>query len=301
MSAPSSTTPKKQPLALPFQYQFAAGAIAGITEILTLYPLDVVKTRQQLATGKQVGMMATFKDIVGTEGFGRLYRGLVPPLMLEAPKRALKFAANDAWGKVYTNDGKTPMTQSLSILTGMSAGATESLIVTPFEGVKINLQDKNSKYTGSMDVIRKVTAASGPLGLYKGMEATFWRHVLWNGGYFGCIFSVRGMLPKADSKSEQLFNNFVAGAIGGFIGTTLNTPADVWKSRAQSMPAGQKIGWTFIEIGRIAKNEGVGALYRGFTPKVLRLAPGGGVLLIVVEGVLSMFRTMLGPPYTESA
>lgn len=59
-------------------------------------------------------------------------------------------------------------------------------------------------------------------------------------------------------------NNFIAGGIGGFVGTTLNTPADVWKSRAQSMPAGQKVGWTFIEIGKIAKNEGVGALYRGF-------------------------------------
>lgn len=48
-------------------------------------------------------------------------------------------AANDSWGKVYTNGGASPMTQSLSILTGMSAGATESLIVTPFEGVKIRV------------------------------------------------------------------------------------------------------------------------------------------------------------------
>ena len=69
------------------------------------------------------------------------------------------------------------MTQGLSVLTGMSAGATESIIVTPFEGVKILLQDKNSKYTGAMDVIRKVSAEAGPLGLYKGMEATFWRYV----------------------------------------------------------------------------------------------------------------------------
>lgn len=57
--------------------------------------------------------------------------------MLEAPKRALKFAANDAWGKLYTSNNTVPMTQGLSVLTGMSAGATESIIVTPFEGVKI--------------------------------------------------------------------------------------------------------------------------------------------------------------------
>jgi solute carrier family 25 2-oxodicarboxylate transporter 21 len=30
---------------LPFVYQFAAGAVAGVSEILVMYPLDVVKTR----------------------------------------------------------------------------------------------------------------------------------------------------------------------------------------------------------------------------------------------------------------
>jgi hypothetical protein len=31
---------------------------------------------------------------------------------------------------------------------------------------------------------------------------------------------------------------------------------------------------------KIAREEGVGAWYRGFAPKVLRLGPGGGVLLL---------------------
>ncbi|KAI7589780.1 hypothetical protein KC319_g13432, partial [Hortaea werneckii] len=33
---------------LPFVYQFAAGAVAGVSEILIMYPLDVIKTRVQL-------------------------------------------------------------------------------------------------------------------------------------------------------------------------------------------------------------------------------------------------------------
>jgi solute carrier family 25 (mitochondrial 2-oxodicarboxylate transporter), member 21 len=41
----------------------------------------------------------------------------------------------------------------------------------------------------------------------------------------------------------------------------------------------------------IAREEGVPALWKGFVPKVLRLAPGGGVLLLVVEFTLSTFRT----------
>jgi solute carrier family 25 2-oxodicarboxylate transporter 21 len=40
----------------------------------------------------------------------------------------------------------------------------------------------------------------------------------------------------------------------------------------------------------IFREEGAAALYKGFIPKVLRLAPGGGVLLLVVEFTLDLFR-----------
>jgi solute carrier family 25 (mitochondrial 2-oxodicarboxylate transporter), member 21 len=40
----------------------------------------------------------------------------------------------------------------------------------------------------------------------------------------------------------------------------------------------------------IMREEGPVALYKGFVPKVLRLAPGGGVLLLVVEATLGAFR-----------
>lgn len=38
------------------------------------------------------------------------------------------------------------------------------------------------------------------------------------------------------------------------------------------------------------REEGFASLYKGFIPKVLRLAPGGGVLLLVVEFTLGVFR-----------
>jgi solute carrier family 25 2-oxodicarboxylate transporter 21 len=59
---------------LPFIYQFAAGAVAGVSEILVMYPLDVVKTRVQLqtanATGAEAytGMVDCFQKIVRNEG-----------------------------------------------------------------------------------------------------------------------------------------------------------------------------------------------------------------------------------------
>lgn len=45
-----------------------------------------------------------------------------------------------------------------------------------------------------------------------------------------------------------------------------------------------------LRLVTIMREEGPAALYKGFVPKVLRLAPGGGVLLLVVEFTLEVFR-----------
>ena len=74
------------------------------------------------------------------------------------------------------------------------------------------------------------------------MESTFWRHWWWNGGYFGAIFYVKSLLPKPkvnlkhssggsaltdcdpQDKTAEVVNNLISGTVGGFVGTTLNTP-----------------------------------------------------------------------------
>jgi solute carrier family 25 2-oxodicarboxylate transporter 21 len=215
--------------------------------------------------------------------------------------RATKFAANDEWGKLWRQAfGMQKMNQSLSILTGASAGATEAFVVVPFELVKIRLQDKAqaSKYNGMIDVVRKVIAQEGILTLYQGLESTIWRHVLWNAGYFGCIFQVKALLPEPMSRGHRIGNDIISGSVGGTVGTILNTPFDVVKSRIQNAPKGsdlaKKYSWAWPSLAVVAREEGFGALYKGFLPKVLRLGPGGGILLVVFTGVMDFFRRVRG-------
>ena len=40
------------------------------------------------------------------------------------------------------------------------------------------LQDKTSTFKGPMDVLKQVIRKEGPLGLYAGMESTFWRYII---------------------------------------------------------------------------------------------------------------------------
>ncbi|KIX94370.1 uncharacterized protein Z520_09756 [Fonsecaea multimorphosa CBS 102226] len=297
---------------LGFGYQIGAGAIAGVSEILIMYPLDVVKTRVQLQGRTPVpgqdyytGMFDCLRKIVKNEGPSRLYRGIGAPIMMEAPKRATKFAANDSWGVFYRNlFGVEKATQPLAILTGATAGATEAFVVVPFELVKIRLQDRASagRYNGILDCVVKTVKAEGPLALYNGLESTLWRHILWNAGYFGCIFQVKSLMPKVDKaeRGKAMLNDFISGTIGGTVGTILNTPMDVVKSRIQNSPkisgTVPKYNWAWPGLGTIMKEEGGAALYKGFLPKVLRLGPGGGVLLVVYTGVMDWFRKMGAQP-----
>jgi len=246
-------------------------------------------------------MLDCFRKIIKNEGPARLYRGIGAPIMMEAPKRATKFAANDSWGLFYRNlFGVQKANQSLAILTGATAGATEAFVVVPFELVKIRLQDpaSASKYKGILDCVIKTVKAEGPLALYNGTESTIWRHVLWNAGYFGCIFQVKALLPKPapGNQTQAMLTDFTSGAIGGTIGTVLNTPMDVVKSRIQNSPkingSVPKYNWAWPGLVTIMKEEGFGALYKGFVPKVLRLGPGGGVLLVVYTKVMAWFRAM---------
>ncbi|KAJ3332245.1 hypothetical protein HDU76_000836 [Blyttiomyces sp. JEL0837] len=281
---------------LPLYMNITAGAIAGVTEILVCYPLDVVKTRFQLqVSGSDQAYKSitdAFTKIVRQEGFGALYRGILPPILVEAPKRAIKFSANEEYGRLYKSYGIKDA-QFLSILTGMSAGATEAVVVVSPDLVKIRLQDKANagKYKGTFDCASKIWVEEGFAGFWKGLEATALRHIVWNAGYFGVIQAVRTNLPKANTKNEKLMNNFIAGSIGGTVGTILNTPFDVVKSRVQGQITGPfKYNWSFPALITIAREEGFGALYKGFVPKVLRLGPGGGILLATFEVVTSFMR-----------
>lgn len=246
-------------------------------------------------------MIDCFRKIIAHEGPSRLYRGIAAPIMMEAPKRATKFSANDSWGVFYRRlFGVEKATQPLAILTGATAGATEAFVVVPFELVKIRLQDRASagKYNGIVDVVMKTVKTEGVLAMYNGLESTLWRHILWNAGYFGCIFQVKSLLPKPTpgNKTQAMTTDFVSGTIGGIVGTIINTPMDVVKSRIQNSPKvpGQvpKYNWAWPGLATMLREEGFSALYKGFVPKVLRLGPGGGVLLVVYTGVMDWFRKM---------
>jgi len=261
-----------------------------------MYPLDVIKTRAQLRVGRDASMFSILFDMIKKDGF-KMYRGILPPILVEAPKRAIKFASNERYKPLFL-DKNGKLSGSGATGAGVLAGITEAFLVVPFELVKIRLQAKENAglYKNTLDCLLKIVTNEGILALYKRLEPTLWRHALWNGGYFGVIDFLRKLIPAAKTPQGDKGRNFMIGALAGTFGTMLNTPPDVVKSRIQNQDAilakdvPRKYKWCIPSIATIAREEGIGALYKGFWPKVLRLGPGGGILLVVFDQMMKILE-----------
>lgn len=100
--------------------QTASGASAGFIEVCIMHPLDLIKTRLQLQiktanvtaqTGNNLyynGVFDCAKKMIKTEGVFSLYKGIIPPIMVETPKRAVKFLTFEQLKKPFMFGSPTP-------------------------------------------------------------------------------------------------------------------------------------------------------------------------------------------------
>ncbi|XP_048969024.1 mitochondrial 2-oxodicarboxylate carrier isoform X9 [Canis lupus baileyi] len=245
--------------------QILAGGSAGLVEICLMHPLDVVKTRL----------------------FG-FYKGVLPPILAETPKRAVKTFA----------------------IAGLGSGLTEAIVVNPFEVVKVGLQANRNKFTevpgnphecalqaqpSTMSYARHIikTEGLGLQGLNKGFTATLGRHGVFNMVYFGFYYNVKNIIPVNKDPTLEFLRKFGIGLLSGTIASVINIPFDVAKSRIQGpqpVPGQIKYRTCFKTMATVYQEEGFLALYKGLLPKIMRLGPGGAVMLLVYEYTYSWLQ-----------
>jgi len=205
-------------------FQLIAGGAAGCVEVSIMHPLDLVKTRFQIqATPVQGlesqhynGIVDCMKKMYKSEGLLSFWKGILPPIFAETPKRAWKFFTFDLFQKVLITDknGKpTPLTYSLA---GLGSGVTEAILVNPFEVVKVKMQSNRAHQTEAPStgkVAREILKVDGYLGkpngngglLNKGITATMGRNGFFNMVYFGFYHSVKNHFTPYEVTFSLIF------------------------------------------------------------------------------------------------
>ncbi|KAM9644991.1 mitochondrial 2-oxodicarboxylate carrier isoform 1-T1 [Trichechus inunguis] len=273
----------------------------GLVEICLMHPLDVVKTRFQIQRGttdpnhyKSLG--DSFRVICRTEGLFGFYKGILPPILAETPKRAVKFFTFEQYKKLL---GYVSLSPALTFaIAGLGSGLTEAIVVNPFEVVKVGLQANRNTFAeqpSTMGYARHIIKKEGLglQGLNKGFTATLGRHGVFNMVYFGFYYNVKNIVPVNQDPALEFLRKFGIGLLSGTIASVINIPFDVAKSRIQGpqpVPGQIKYRTCFKTIATVYQEEGFLALYKGLIPKIMRLGPGGAVMLLVYEYAYSWLQ-----------
>eukprot|EP00929_Paragymnodinium_shiwhaense_P098298 TRINITY_DN5979_c1_g2_i1.p1 TRINITY_DN5979_c1_g2~~TRINITY_DN5979_c1_g2_i1.p1 ORF type:complete len:327 (-),score=47.33 TRINITY_DN5979_c1_g2_i1:572-1405(-) len=269
----------------------AAGGVAGAVEAIVVQPLDMIKTRFQLNSGANPSMYSAMRQILAKDGVLGLYRGLLPEMAGNIPTRTAMFA-----GKSLASDVLVRLNGRRSALTEMGAGAfagvPEAVATTPFQVVKVRMQNvqNNSAYRNSLHCCFTIVKQEGVLALFSGLGTTMCRNAVWNGVYFGSMVVITENVPQVDMATAGVLGQMQrlgTGFAGGVTATCCNAPLDVCKSRIQSSPD-LKGASTFRVLLRIAREEGPRALYKGFVPKAWRMGCGGAVGITTFELIMGM-------------
>ncbi|CAG9819584.1 unnamed protein product [Phaedon cochleariae] len=280
-----------------FSY-FKCFPVQGFVEVCIMHPLDLIKTRLQIQSKSlhesdpkyYHGIADCIRKMYKQEGLFSFWKGIVPPILAETPKRAVKFFTFEQYKAFFMFGSPTPTPLTFS-LAGLGAGVTEAILVNPFEVVKVSLQSNKARASetpSTWAVTRQIVAENGIglNGLNKGVTATIARNGVFNMVYFGFYHSVKGFLPQYENPYQEFFRKVGIGFVSGSLASCINIPFDVAKSRIQGpqpVPGEIKYKSTIKSMVIVYQEEGFRALYKGLLPKVLRLGPGGAIMLVVYE------------------
>ncbi|XP_021964914.1 calcium-binding mitochondrial carrier protein Aralar1 [Folsomia candida] len=274
--------------------RFTVGALAGVVGATAVFPVDVVKTRMQNQRSGRGELMYRssidcFGKVIRHEGFGGMYRGLVPQLVGVVPAKAIRLRVNDFVRDKLKKKKKNTMPIWCEVMAGASAGASQVAVTNPVEIVKIRLQ-----VAGEMHIRGKIGGWSvlkelGFSGLYKGSAACFLRDVPFSAIFFP-VYAHAKVKFQTDTGHNAPWTLFISGIIAGVPAAGLVTPADVVKTRLQVVPLAGQTSYTGVidAVRKIWREEGGKAFWSGAGARVIRFAPQFGVTLGAYE-VLQRF------------
>ena len=260
------------------------GLCGGISEILTTYPLDTIKTHLQIYPFKYNGIFHCGNQLVYNYGIKSLYKGINASLAQVGGKAAIRFTVYDYINNLL-RDNNGYICNQKKLISGLMAGTIESIVWTaPTERIKI-LQQKNSKYTFNT---LKIINMYGFKGLYIGTIPTIIKQSTSVGIRFWLYNVLKDKFINSD-KNISSIKTLCIGFIAGSCSTVLNHPFDVIKSNIQSNETQKKIN-IYKCFKQLIKENDVLSLFNGLNARFIRTGIAQGVTFVVYENFISLYK-----------
>jgi solute carrier family 25 citrate transporter 1 len=269
----------------------------------------IVKPTSRGTVTASLGPFGTAKRIVQREGFFALYKGLTAVYTGIIPKMAIRFVSFEQYKDLLADYTPLGRSTTATFTAGLASGLTEAvLVVTPAEVCKIRMQSQyhsmvdphqmqHRKYSNVFQTAYTICREEGVGALYKGVVPTMLRQGCNQAVNFTAYNAIKKAVMERQQTTELAsWQSLMIGGFSGGMGPLVNNPLDVVKTRLQKQVVheGKQPKYTGLVQACvvIAKEEGPLALWKGITPRLLRIMPGQAITFMTYEFASKTFKKL---------
>jgi solute carrier family 25 (mitochondrial ornithine transporter) member 2/15 len=243
------------------------------------------------------GVVQSTTSILRNEGIAAFWKGAVPTAAGMVLENCMAFGVNEALKRAFPDDPadmtvngvEGPPSLLKPFAMGALTGCCSATVLLPSEIVKAKTQVVTERHVTSQQIIKQMLQKQGLRSMFVGFDAQLCRdasfYALFFGGYELSCYLFRTYVP---SMPDEL-NYFLSGGIAGMGGWLFAMPFDVPKTNVQSRYDTKVFGSYFPELVKIAKQRGIGGLYAGLGPTLVRAFPANAALFLGVESGKKVF------------
>ncbi|XP_018325508.1 mitochondrial uncoupling protein 4 [Agrilus planipennis] len=247
-------------------------------------------------------MFGTAIGIIKEEGLIKLWQGISAGMLRHMVYSGTRIVTYKTLrDELFVNRPGEYFSIWKSALCGTTAGAFAQFIASPTDLIKVQLQMEGKRRLlglpprvhGFFDAFTKVVKASGYRGLWKGSIPNVQRAALVNLGDLTTYDSAKRFILRNTSLEDNHLTHVMSSICAGFVGACMGTPADVVKTRVMNQQLdkegrGLLYKSSFDCLQKTIRNEGFFALYKGFFPIWIRMAPWSLTFWLSYEEVMNL-------------
>ncbi|XP_001357756.2 mitochondrial 2-oxoglutarate/malate carrier protein [Drosophila pseudoobscura] len=283
----------------PNYIKFLFGGLSGMGATMVVQPLDLVKTRMQISgagSGKKEfrNSFHCIQQIVAREGPLSLYKGIGAALLRQATYTTGRLGMYTYLNDLYRErfDRNPNIVDSMAM--GTIAGACGAFIGTPAEVALVRMTSdgrlpvaERRNYTNVANALTRITREEGLAALWRGSLPTVGRAMVVNMTQLASYSQFKTYFHDGPLQmNEGIKLHFCASMLSGLLTTMTSMPLDIAKTRIQNMKKVEgkpEYRGTTDVLLRVARQEGIFALWKGFTPYYCRLGPHTVLTFILLE------------------
>jgi len=304
--------PKKDLSGMAFVIDFAAGGISGAVAKTATAPIERVKliiqtqdSNPRIRSGevqRYTGIANCFSRVASEQGVAAFWRGNFTNVIRYFPTQAFNFAFKDTFKTLFPRYDKNKefgMFFLTNMASGGLAGAGSLCIVYPLDYARTRLASDvgsgQKAFNGLADCL--VKTAKGPGGfmsLYNGFGVSVAGIIPYRGVYFGMYDSISGINPFRKEKGiVGLASKFAIAQATAITAGYASYPFDTIRRRLQMQSEKPKSEWmykgTLDCFAKIAKEEGMNAMFKGAGANALRTV-GSALVLVLYDEVKALLK-----------